>query len=100
MVVVLVELVTQVVVTLHKMVDLVDQVVVVLKAMEMQDRMVEEDKEILVEQDQELPDLLRTLAEAAAVPVVLAVMHQEMLLEELVVLVFNFPQYSKIPIQQ
>ena len=95
MVVVLVELVTQVVVTLHKMVDLVDQVVVVLKAMEMQDRMVEEDKEILVEQDQELPDLLRTLAEAAAVAVVPAVMHQEMLLEELVVLVFNFPQYSR-----
>ena len=100
MVVVLVELVTQVVVTLHKMVDLVDQVVVVLKAMEMQDRMVEEDKEILVEQDQELPDLLRTLVVEAVVPVALAVMHQEMLLEELVVLVFNFPQYSKIPIQQ
>ncbi len=100
MVVVLVELATQVVVMLHKMVDLVDQVVVVLKAMEMQDQMVEEDKEILVEQDQELPELLKTLAEAVVVPVVLAVMHQEMLLEELVVLVFNFPQYSKIPIQQ
>ena len=100
MVVVLVELVTQVVVTLHKMVDLVDQVVVVLKAMEMQDQMVEEDKEILVEQDQELLVLLKTLAEAVAVPVVLAVMHQEMLLEELVVLVFNFRQYSEILIQQ
>tara|TARA_R100000030_G_scaffold100235_1_gene92813 strand:+ start:153 stop:455 length:303 start_codon:yes stop_codon:yes gene_type:complete len=100
MVVVMVELVTLVVVILHKMVDLVDQVVVVLKLMEMQDRMVEEDKEILVEQDQELLVPLKTLVVEAVVLVVLAVMHQEMLLEELVVLVFNFPQYSKIPIQQ
>ena len=82
MVVVLVELVTQVVVTLHKMVDLVDQVVVVLKAMEMQDRMVEEDKEILVEQDQELLVPLKTLVVEAVVLVVLVVMHQEMLMEE------------------
>tara|TARA_R100000005_G_scaffold18847_1_gene8001 strand:- start:176 stop:478 length:303 start_codon:yes stop_codon:yes gene_type:complete len=96
MVVVMVELVTLVVVILHKMVDLVDQVVVVLKAMEIQDQMVEEDKEILVEQDQELLVLLKTLVVEAVVPVALAVMHQEMLLEELVVLVFNFLQYSEI----
>ena len=100
MVVVLVELATLVVVILHKMVDLVDQVAVVLKVMDQQDQMVEEDKEILVEQDQELLVLLKTLVVEAVVLVVLAVMHQEMLLEELVVLVFNFPQYSKIPIQQ
>jgi hypothetical protein len=91
----MVESVTQVLAIPHKMVDLVDQVAVVLKAMETQDQ-VHQDKVLMVEQDQELPDLLRTLVEAVAVPVLLAVTHQEMPLEEVVVLVFNSLQYSEI----
>ena len=100
MVVDLVELVTQVVVILHRMVDLADQVAVVLKVMEMQDQMVQEVKDLLVEQDQELLVVLRTLVVAVAVLAVKVVMHQEMLLEEVVVLVFDFLQYSEIQHQQ
>ena len=84
---------------LYRMVDLEDQVVELLNLMEQQDP-VHLVKVVMVEQDQELLVLLKTLAEAVAVPVALAVMHQEMLLEELVVLVFDFPQYSEILIQQ
>tara|TARA_A100001015_G_scaffold253894_1_gene294364 strand:- start:289 stop:585 length:297 start_codon:yes stop_codon:yes gene_type:complete len=90
----LVESVTQVVVILHRMVDLVDQVVVVLKSMEPQDQ-VHQDKVVMVEQDQDLLDLLRTLVGEVVVLVAPVVMRQEMPLEEWVVLVFNFPQYSK-----
>jgi hypothetical protein len=91
----MVESVTQVLAIPHKMVDLVDQVVVVLKAMEAQDQ-VHRDKVIMVEQDQELLVPLRTLVVEVVVPVALAVMHQEMPLEEVVVLVFNSLQYSEI----
>jgi hypothetical protein len=76
------------------MVDLVDQVVVVLKSMEPQDQ-VHQDKVVMVEQDQDLLDLLRTLVGEVVVLVAPVVMRQEMPLEEWVVLVFNFPQYSK-----
>ena len=66
---------------LYRMVDLEDQVVELLNLMEQQDP-VHLVKVVMVEQDQELLVLLKTLAEAVAVPVVTVVMHQEMLPEE------------------
>ena len=66
---------------LYRMVDLEDQVVELLNLMEQQDP-VHLVKVVMAEQDQELLVLLRTLVVEAVVPVVMVVMHQEMLMEE------------------
>tara|TARA_A100001201_G_scaffold39823_1_gene41423 strand:+ start:215 stop:448 length:234 start_codon:yes stop_codon:yes gene_type:complete len=77
----MVELVILGLIMMHRMVDLEDQVVELLNLMEQQDQ-VHLVKVVMVEQDQELLVLLRTLVVEAVVPVVTVVTHQEMLLEE------------------
>ena len=66
---------------LYRMVDLEDRVVELLNLMEQQDP-VHLVKVVMVEQDQELLVLLKTLVEEEVVLVATVVMHQEMLLEE------------------
>jgi hypothetical protein len=92
----LVELVITQVMGQYKMVVLVDQVVVEQKLVDRQDQPLHLIREMLVELDQELLDLLKTPAVAAEVLVLLGLMLQVMLMEEQVVLANNFLQYSKI----
>ena len=82
------------------MVVLVDQVEVVLNLLDQQEQPLHLVREMLVERDQELLDLLKTPAVAAGVLVLLVEMLQVMLMEEQVVLANNFLQYSKILYQE
>ncbi len=76
-----------------------DQVEVVLNLLDQQEQN-QLVREVLVELDQELLDLLKILVVAAEVLVLLGLMLQVMLMEEQVVMANNFLQYSKILYQE